>query len=521
MPVLYGPNGEQLTKDRSDAVRRFRSDYRRNLKARYDAAQTTVENEKHWAQADGLSARAAGSAEIRKRLRERARYEVANDSYAAGMVQTKTIAVIGSSPRLQISIANSEAAVEIARRFREWAQAIDLGAKLRLMYRSYIVDGEGFMLRTLNSRLPESGVQLDYRVYESDQVSTPYWRQERDNYIDGVYLDANGEPKAYDVLNYHPGDDLGYDLTKKNALGATRYRARRQLIHLFRTERAGQVRGIPHLTPALALFAKRRRFALATITAAETAANLSAILFTDHPGLTDADIAALDDDSFFDLPRGSIPVMPMGYKISQLKGEHPSDTYSQFNDAILQEVGRCLGLPQIVAMANSQDANYASGRLDYQGWHQLIHVERQWLECRVLNVILEHWLDEALNLPGYLPAEAYQSPLPHRWYFDPQPHVDPEKEANAVLSLWEKGLAVDEDYFLETLGRDPAEMYAALKMQNEQRKTFGLPYPGQAEEMQREQAEAEAEAAKAQERSKAEGGKPSDKPGTKSGDKSK
>lgn len=484
------------TKDerRERARREWREQYQRQLRARYDAAQTTVETERHWSQADGLSARAAGSAEVRRRLRERARYEVANDSYASGMVVARTIDVIGSGPRLMVDLENREAANQIARRFGNWAKRINLGAKLRTVYKSYLTDGEGFLLSTLNRSLPEEGPQLDYRLYEADQIATPYGQFEDETYIDGVHLDNNGVAVKYDVLKYHPGD-VNVDIAQ-SPMDYDTFVAGEEMLHLFRVDRPGQIRGIPHLTPALSLFAKRRRFALATITAAETAANFAAILFTDHAALTDSDIAALDDDAFFDLPRGSMPVMPMGYKIAQLQSEHPADTYEMFDKAILQEVARCFNMPLIVAIANSQNANYASGRLDYQGYRQMIRVERQWLECCILDRIFEHWLEEAAMIPNYLPAEAYREELPHRWYFDPQQHVDPQKEASAFISLWEKGLAFDEDYFLEVLGRDPDSVYAALERQNERREELGLPFPGQAEEMQREQAEAQAEAAK-------------------------
>ncbi len=56
------------------------------LRARYDAATTTDENRRHWANADGLSANAANSADVRRTLRNRSRYEVANNSYAKGIV---------------------------------------------------------------------------------------------------------------------------------------------------------------------------------------------------------------------------------------------------------------------------------------------------------------------------------------------------------------------------------------------------------------------------------------------------
>jgi len=54
----------------------------RVVRGRYDAAQTTSDNERHWANADFLAADAANSPEVRRALRCRARYEVANNSYA-------------------------------------------------------------------------------------------------------------------------------------------------------------------------------------------------------------------------------------------------------------------------------------------------------------------------------------------------------------------------------------------------------------------------------------------------------
>ena len=56
------------------------------VRGRYDAAATTDENRRHWANADLLSANAANNPQVRRTLRSRARYEVANNSYARGIV---------------------------------------------------------------------------------------------------------------------------------------------------------------------------------------------------------------------------------------------------------------------------------------------------------------------------------------------------------------------------------------------------------------------------------------------------
>ncbi|MBN1909112.1 MAG: hypothetical protein JW818_05180, partial [Pirellulales bacterium] len=56
--------------------RKARTSLPGQLRARYDAAQTTAENARHWAMADSLSADAATTPDVRRTLRNRARYEV-------------------------------------------------------------------------------------------------------------------------------------------------------------------------------------------------------------------------------------------------------------------------------------------------------------------------------------------------------------------------------------------------------------------------------------------------------------
>ncbi|HUT12495.1 MAG TPA: hypothetical protein VMY42_18500 [Thermoguttaceae bacterium] len=72
------------------------------LRARYDAAQTTTENARHWAMADGLSPDAAMTPDVRRTLRNRARYEVANGAYARGLVLTIAGDCAGTGPRWQL-----------------------------------------------------------------------------------------------------------------------------------------------------------------------------------------------------------------------------------------------------------------------------------------------------------------------------------------------------------------------------------------------------------------------------------
>ena len=144
----------------------------RVIRAKFDSAQTTPDNRRHWANADALSADAAANREVRRTLRNRARYEVANNSYARGIVLTLANDVIGTGPRLQMLTDSDEGNRIIEREFIAWAKAVGLPEKLRTMRMARAQDGEAFGLLVSNASL-NSPVKLDLRLIEADQVTTP------------------------------------------------------------------------------------------------------------------------------------------------------------------------------------------------------------------------------------------------------------------------------------------------------------------------------------------------------------
>src|SRR5690606_16967166 len=142
------------------------------VRARYDAAQTTAENARHWAMADGLSADSAASADVRRKLRERARYEVANNSYAKGIVLTLANDCVGTGPRLQLLSPDSRTNNRVEAAFAAWSHEVDLPQKLRTMRMAKSTDGEAFAVLTANPGL-DSPVKLDLKLVEADRVASP------------------------------------------------------------------------------------------------------------------------------------------------------------------------------------------------------------------------------------------------------------------------------------------------------------------------------------------------------------
>ena len=330
----------------------------RLLRGRYDAAVTNPDNRQHWANADGLSANAANSPDVRRTLRNRARYEVANNSYAKGIVLTLANDVVGTGPRLQLLTDDADANRRIEREFALWSQSIRLAEKLRTLRMACAADGEAFAILVNNEELP-GAIKLDLRLVEADQVTTPDLSfLSRNPAIDGIVFDRAGNPVEFHVLRNHPGELRG-----ANRLDYERIPAE-SVVHLFRCDRPDQRRGVPEITPALPLFAMLRDYSLATLDAAKAAAYFSGILYTDAPPSGEAD--AVEPLDPIELDRNMLLTMPGGWKMSQLHAEHPSGTYADFKREILNEIARCLNMPFNVAAANSSGYNYASGRLDHQ-----------------------------------------------------------------------------------------------------------------------------------------------------------
>lgn len=395
----------------------------RGLRLRYDAAVTTEDNRRHWANADGLSANAANSPEVRRVLRNRSRYEVANNSYARGIVLTLAHDVIGTGPRLQLLTSDGEANRRIEQAFMQWARAIDLPQKLRTMRVSRATDGESFAVLTSNPSLT-TDIQLDLRLVEADQVATPDLNQLTGDSVDGIVFDAYGNPVEYHILQEHPGEGTAGILRGYDRIPAS------SVVHWFRCDRPGQARGIPDIMPALPLFAQLRRFTLAVLSAAETAADFAGILYTDAPANGEADAAEPFEP--IELEKRALLTMPGGWKMSQMEAQQPSTTYAEFKHELLNEISRCLNMPYNIAAANSSGYNYASGRLDHQTYFKAIRVEQSHLESVVLDRILAAWFDEAALIPGLLPVGLGPfAQWSHQWFWDGHEHVDPAKEASA------------------------------------------------------------------------------------------
>jgi lambda family phage portal protein len=393
----------------------------RAVQARYDAAQTTEDNRRHWAAADLLSAAAANSPDVRRLLRSRSRYEVQNNSYAKGIVRTLANDRIGTCPQIQVNTPDEEANSAFEDAFRKWAKAVDLGGKLRTLSHAFDTDGEGFGQFYTDPAI-DGLVKLNIDVFEADRVASPREKSvsQETQIHDGIEFDSNKNPVAYWVHDRHPGDSL-------SSFSSAQRIPARYIIHWFRKERPGQTRGVPNLLAALPLFAQLRRYTLAVIKAAETAANPAGILKTNAPP---QGAAELPDWESIELEERGLMIVPEGWDLSQMDAVHPTSTYGEFKREILNEIARCLNMPYNVAACNSSSYNYASGRLDHQTYHRSISVDREDVEIVALLRIVKAFAEEYRLASGRMPPGEIAEWLLD-WLWPGFGHADPTKDASA------------------------------------------------------------------------------------------
>ena len=402
---------------RKPSAVRARFSLPRWIRARFDAAQTTKDNAKHWAAAEFLSADAEADPQARKILRTRARYEVQNNSYARGIVSTLANDSVGTGPRLQMLTDSEATNRKIEHDFAVWAKRVHLPAKLRTIRMARCQDGEAFAFMAQNPNL-KSNVKLDIQLIEADRVTDDELNVDATS-VDGITFDPFGNPKSYKVLKNHPGGTASFDLDFKLVKA-------KDMIHVFRQDRPEQHRGIPEITSALPLFAHLRRFTLAVVSAAEAAADFAGVLYTDAPANGEADsVEAMDT---IQLERNMLLTMPGGWKMAQVDPKQPVTTYGEFKREILNEIARCLNIPFNIAAGNSSGYNYASGRLDHQTYYKSLKVDQAFMEEVVLDRILERWLRE-WSLVNRTSVD--ECDCCHVWFWDGHEHVDPSKEATA------------------------------------------------------------------------------------------
>jgi capsid protein len=408
------------------------------IHARYDAAQTTDEFRNYWAAADSLDADSANSRGVRLRLMQRSRYEAGSNGYFDGMLKIHANYMVGVGPQLRMQTGSDAFNRMVEMAWFTWSKRVQLRRKLHTMARAKMQDGESFAILKSNPRL-RNPVKLDLALVEAEQVTSPLLPFGMVGYIDGVRFDEFGNPMWYDVLKYHPGSSF-FDAEKIAERVPAEY-----MLHWFAQERPGQHRGVAEMKSTLNTGAASRRWREATLAAAETAAEIAALLKTNMPPDELADVAA--PFSSVDFVRRMMTTLPMGWDAVQMKAEHPNATYESFHRAQVSESGRPKCMPHNLAAGDSSAHNFASGKLDFTPYFIELDVEREDGNDLVLEPLFERWFDEASLRYGWTQIPD-QYPL-HEFDWPAHPVADEQAKASANETRLQTGAVTLTKLFTE------------------------------------------------------------------------
>lgn len=392
---------------------------RRTMRGSYDAARDGTDLDNHWANADAYDADSANSRTVRHKLVHRSRYEAGSNGYYSGILRTHVNMTVGVGPTLRALTGNKAFNQVMERDWFNWSKAVQLRRKLWCMGHARAQDGESFGLLVTNPKL-DNRVQLDVLLIETEQCQTPYAPYLERGYIDGIRFDEYNNPLWYDILPYHPGSAWMFHTVDPVPVPAS------QVLHWFKLERPGQHRSIPDCESTLNMGAMGRRFREATVTAAETAASISALLKTQMAPADLDDFEAVAAGSTFEMQRRMLMALPSGYDASQMRAEHPNAQYGEFNRSLVSEAARPISMPYNAAACDSSTYSFASGKLDTLCYRSAIDVERADCNELVLDRLFATWFREWTLVSGMRMIPA------HQWDWPAHPVIDAESEGRAV-----------------------------------------------------------------------------------------
>ncbi len=416
------------------------------VQARFEGAQTTGTLSNHFAYADSMDARASLSPQVRSVLRKRMRYEDENCCWLNGLLTTAANHIVGNGPRLQVLVEDRVAGDRLEAAWAEFANAIGLVSVLKTAVRTDWRDGECVGLRRRADVHPEFRVVP--RLYEAEQLGLPWQAVTDPNIDDGVEVDSeSGLPVRYHILRQHPGANYAWG----GSLEGDWYDAS-DVIHTYRADRPGQLRGVSRGASGLVDLATLRRFERATLIAAENAARSPETIET--AGAAGTPSSSQSDFFQINLPDGGATFLPQGWHRNSFKPEHPATTYEMFTRQQITKWCRPYCMPYHIAVGSSRESNYSSAVLDQSiAWVAEVTSEQRRFERQFVEKLFRWFLDEAVFVPGLLDGLPEIERIPHAWQWDPPPTGDELDRIKAAVARVDAGLSAPSTEAM-LLGRD-------------------------------------------------------------------
>jgi lambda family phage portal protein len=380
------------------------------------------------------------------RLLARSRELVVTNGYAANACEAFASNLVGDGIKPSSLMEDPALRDRVQRLWLAWTDEADADGLTdfyglqAMVAREMFVAGECFV--RLRPRRAEDGllVPLQLQLLQSEML--PFEKTEtaaNGNRIRcGIEFDLIGRRVAYHFRRRHPGDSTDQRIAAPDTVRVPA----EDVLHIYRPIDAGQIRGLPHVAPAMV-----RLFLLDQYDDAELDRKKTAAMFAGFITKTAPEEQLLGEIEATDMG-GAIASLEPGTMQVLLPGEDvkfssPADVgggYEAFQYRTLLSVSASLGLPYHLVTGDVRQANYSSLRAELVEFRRRIgQLQHGVLVHQFCRPIWARWLETAqlagrLELSDPVAARMVQW-IPPRWDW-----VDPLKDIQAQVLAMEAGI---------------------------------------------------------------------------------
>jgi lambda family phage portal protein len=214
------------------------------------------------------------------------------------------------------------------------------------------------------------------------------------------------------------------------------------VLHVYRPIDAGQIRGLPHVAPAMVRLFLLDQYDDAELDRKKTAAMFAGFITKSAPeepmiGEAEAD---LDGAAIASLEPGTMQVLLPG---EDVKFSSPADVgggYEAFQYRTLLAVSASLGLPYHLVTGDVRQANYSSLRAELVEFRRRVgQLQHGVIAHQLCRPVWQRWLETAV-LSGALGVDDPVAARPVQWIPPRWDWVDPLKDIQAQVLAMEAGI---------------------------------------------------------------------------------
>jgi lambda family phage portal protein len=404
-------------------------------------------------------------------LRDRSRDLVRNNQWAAKAVRVLDDRTVGTGivPRAVVAQDAGEAARRDAAEARalwlDWAETpacdsegrTDFYGMQSAIQRSVVEAGEALVRRRWRRASDGLPVPLQLQLLEPDHLDLSKTQQlENGNrIIQGVEYNALGQRTAYWLFPEHPGD--GSQLYFSRTITSARRVPAADVLHIYRADRIGQVRGVPWGACCLLKLRDFDDFDDATLQRQKIAACFAGFIHDLEGGMGEESTLPKDAaaNPIYDVEPGTLRPLGPGQGVT-FSDPPEAGGFEEYARVSLLAIAAGYGVTYESLTGDLSRVNFSSGRM---GWLDMDAGVRSWRRKGFVPQLCAgvwSWFMDAALLEGRLDER-----LRARWTPPRREMLDPLKEIKALREGVRSGFSSLSET-IRSLGYEPEELLEEL-----------------------------------------------------------